>query len=146
MKLWRSSATEICASNVLEQQCTIGHNKKTTTSLIGLVRQCQATKILKIWPKLRALWPWQWKYPEQLTEEPTICSFFQGAKKRPFWQNQVLPMALGYGPRWCWQISCFASHVSYLVISSRKLRVLAVSKEYWLVFKKHQTPEWLSAI
>ena len=39
-----------------------------------------------------------------MDSEPPIWSLFQGAKKGGFWQNQVLPMAPGDGPRWSWVV------------------------------------------
>ena len=52
---------------------------------------CLATKILKIGPKLRELWPWQWKYPEQLWLTPwmgcdmvTSVIIFRLLKKKAF--------------------------------------------------------------
>ena len=51
--------------------------------------------------------------------EHPIWSIFQGAKKVFFWQNQVLPMAPGDGPRWSW------------VALSKKLQIHDIQLQKW---------------
>ena len=58
-----------------------------------------------------------------MDSEPPIWSLFQGAKKGGFWQNQVLPMAPGDGPRWSW------------VVLSKKLQIHDIQLQ-----KRHQIP------